>query len=246
MLKSQTIFVGALLAVSVMLVSCKKEPVVKEADGVYNGHEYVDLGLPSGLKWATCNIGATKPEDRGGYYQWGATKDVSNTLIYLDWDNCPFHSGTDMETGWIKYINSVRASYWSGTGEPDNIKVLDPLDDVAQVEWEGTWRMPTQEDWAELMNGDNCSWWWSTINGVDGMKVVSLREGYEGSWIFLPAAGTRKKGDHTDFGNVGYYWSSSLLKSEPQYACGAYFHSTNYDPCAAQRYAGNSVRAVSK
>ena len=143
----------------------------------------VDLGLS--VKWASCNLGASKPTECGGYYQWAGTTDVSDTSIYLYWDNCPYHTGSDKNTGWTKY--NTKSSY----GTVDNKPVLDAMDDAATVALGGKWRMPTDEEWTELLNTDNCSWTWTSIDGVNGYKVQSKKSGYTDNWIFLPAAGYR-------------------------------------------------------
>ncbi|MCQ2223941.1 MAG: hypothetical protein MJZ35_09170 [Bacteroidaceae bacterium] len=216
---------------------------------VINGHEYVDLGLS--VKWATCNVGASKPEDYGGYYQWAGTWDVWYEGIYLDFSNCPYHTGSNEQTGWTKYVPSNRSSYWSGTGNPDNKTVLDPSDDVASGIWKGTWRMPTYGEWTELLNTSYCSWTWTTINGINGYKVQSKRPGYTDNWIFLPAAGFRG-GDHLDgVGSYGLYWSSSLYTfSTPDHARQVLFDSSSINddhltPFLSYRFYGQSVRPVS-
>ena len=149
-------------------------------NGTANGHEYVDLGLPSGLNWATCNVGATKPEEYGNYYAWGETQprdDDDGTYTYGDY------------------------------GIVDNKTVLDPEDDAAAVNWGGAWRMPTKEEWQELIH--NCTWT-SVENyketGVNGCEV----KGWNGNSIFLPSAGYRSDGYLLFEGYYGHYWSSSL------------------------------------
>ena len=143
---------------------------------LHNGHEYIDLGLPSGLKWATCNVGATTPEGYGDYFAWGETeaKEVysSETHIY----------------------NS------SPTRLPLSV-------DAANANWGGTWRMPTGDEMEELMDTNNCTWEWTTQNGVNGYKVTSKTNGNS---IFLPATGRRENSNHNNEGSNGYYWSSSL------------------------------------
>lgn len=198
----------------------------------------VDLGLS--VCWATCNIGASKPEEYGGYYQWAGTKDVTDASIYLGWSNCPYHTGSSSSTGWTKYIPSDRSSYWSGSGSPDNKTVLDPEDDVAHVKLGGKWRMPTYEEWAELRN--NCTSEWTTLNGVKGRKFTSEKNGNS---IFLPAAGYRYSNYRNSAGSDGNYWSSSLNTDDPYDAYDLVFTSggvgTGYD----YRCLGRPVRPVS-
>ena len=144
----------------------------------------VDLGLS--VKWATCNLGASKPTEYGEYYQWAGTTDVSDTGIYLGLSNCPYHTGCVYDLGWTKY--NTNPSY----GTVDNKTVLESMDDAASVAFGEKWRMPTDEEWQELCNTDNCSWTWTTIDGVNGYKVQSKKSGYSDKWIFLPAAGYRR------------------------------------------------------
>lgn len=202
--------------------------------------EYVDLGLS--VKWASCNLGAFIPFDYyGGHYQWAGTKDVSDTDIYHYYKNGPYHTGSDRDSGWTKY--NTDESY----GTVDNKTVLESMDDAASVALGGKWRMPTDAEWSELMNTENCSWTWTTIDGVNGYKVQSKKPGYTDNWIFLPAAGRRLYGGLFDVKSDGYYWSSSLDTAHPN---GAYlmcfnsgdFHRNYY----GYRYCGFSVRPVSE
>ena len=203
--------------------------------------EYVDLGLS--VKWATCNLGASKPTEYGGYYQWAGTKDVSDTKIKLDWNNCPYHTGSDYDSGWTKY--NMNPSY----GTVDNKTVLEAMDDAASVAIGGKWRMPTDEEWTELRNTDNCSWTWTTIDGVNGCKVQSKKSGYTDNWIFLPAAGYRYEGRLKNVGSQGQYWSSSLCTGDLLYMYNAYemlFYSGYVGWFGIFRYHGLSVRPVSE
>ena len=196
----------------------------------------VDLGLS--VKWASCNLGASKPTEYGGYYQWAGTEDVSDTGIYLDVSNCPYHTGSDKYSGWTKYITE---SYY---GTVDNKTVLESMDDAASVALGGEWRMPTDEEWTELRNTGNCSWTWTTIDGVNGYKVQSKKSGYTDNWIFLPAAGYRCSDFLDDVGSDGYYWSSSLTTGNPSCAYIMSFLSGNFDRYYYYRYYGLSVRPV--
>lgn len=195
----------------------------------------VDLGLS--VKWASFNLGASTPAEYGGYYQWAGTKDVSDTGIYLDWSNCPYHTGSDRSSGWTKY--NTESSY----GPVDNKTVLETMDDAASVALGGKWRMPTFDEWEELLNTDNCSWTWMSIDGVNGHKVQSKKPGYTDNWIFLPAAGCRRNDDLDDVGFYGYYWSSSL---GTYHAYSIYFEWAVINGFVGFRYSGNSVRPVSE
>ena len=191
-------------------------------------YEAVDLGLPSGLKWANYNVGATKPEEYGGYYAWGETEEKEDySWKTYKWCNGSYNTLT-------KYCTD------SGIGTVDNKTVLDPEDDVAHVKWGGDWRMPTTEEQGELIG--NCTWEWTALNGVNGYKVT----GPNGNSIFLPAAGYRNGTDVSYSGNFGYYWSSSLYRGSSDGAYYLSFNGSNYDRGGNYRYFGRSVRPVSK
>ena len=190
-----------------------------------NGYEYVDLGLPSGLKWANYNVGATSPEDYGGYYAWGETEEKED----YSWETYKWCNGShDTMT---KYCTN------SSYGTVDNKTVLDPEDDVAHVKWGGDWRMPTKAEQDELRN--NCSWAWTTQNGANGYKVT----GPNGNSIFLPAAGYR---DGTGGrGHFSYYWSGSLSSNNSNNACSLGFYDGGWY-YISMRCSGLSVRPVCK
>ena len=196
----------------------------------------VELGLS--VLWASCNLGAYKPTEYGSYYQWAGTKDVSYYGICLDWGNCPYHTGSYHDSGWTKYNN--RYSY----GTVDNKTVLEAMDDAASVVLGGNWRMPTIDEWEELLNTDNCSWTWTSIDGVNGYKVQSKKSGYTDNWIFLPAAGNREAYGLYGVGSSGNYWSSTLnYTSNAHYM---YFYSDSFRRSYNSRYFGYSVRPVSE
>lgn len=193
-------------------------------------HEYVDLGLPSGTLWATCNVGANTPEGYGSYFAWGETspKEMYTWTTYK-WSGGSFNSLT-------KYC---RESYYGYNGFSDGKTELDPEDDAAYVNWGTSWRMPTTEQQQELVN--NCTWTWTTRNGVDGRLVT----GPNGNTLFLPAAGTYWSDTLNGAGAWGRYLSRTLDKSYSFYATYMYFTSDylqgyNYD----YRYEGYSVRPV--
>ena len=130
----------------------------------------------------------------------------------------------------------------SSYGTVDNKTVLDPEDDVAHVKWGGSWRMPTKAEQDELHN--NCTWIWTTQNGVKGYKVTSKSNGNS---IFLPAAGYRYVTGLDYSGSYGHYWSNSLGGSYSYNACYlSFFYSDYYDRSLNLRYFGQSVRPVSK
>ena len=195
-------------------------------DGAENGHAYVDLGLS--VKWATCNVGANAPEEYGDYFAWGET----TTKSTYSWSTYKYCNGS--YTTLTKYNNS------SSYGSVDNKTQLELSDDAAAVNWGGNWRMPTDAEMTELRN--NCTWTWTTQNGVNGYKVTSNSNGNS---IFLPAAGYRGNSDLNLAGSVGFYWSSSLYMGNPVRAYYVYFNSSNVDRYSeGGRYCGRSVRPV--
>jgi hypothetical protein len=186
------------------------------SQGGQDTHEAVDLGLPSGTKWASCNVGATKPEEYGGYYAWGETeeKEVYSQDAYMYYKNG-------------EYVNL--GSDISGTKY-----------DVAHVKWGGNWCMPTKDDIKELL--DNCTSEWTTLNGVNGRKFTS---NINGNSIFLPAAGYRWLGDLGYAGENGYYWSSTQNPDYSDGAYYLYFYSGNARwRYYLDRFSGQSVRPV--
>ena len=170
------------------------------ADHAPDGVEAVDLGLPSGLKWASCNVGTTTPEGYGNYYAWGEVKTKAN-YSWLTYK----YAKKDREK-LTKYCTNSTYGY---NGFVDNKNTMELGDDVAYATWGGTWRMPTNTEWSELLN--NCTWTWTTQNNVNGYLVKSNTNSNS---IFLPAAGCYKGTALNDAGSIGYYWSARLsLKS---------------------------------
>lgn len=188
------------------------------------GHEYVDLGLS--VKWATCNIGADKPEDSGDFFAWGETSPYYESLDPLVWKEGK-ERGYNVNSSSDKYNNrsavfgtkqpapaSTSAKY---SIETDAKKQLDPEDDAAHVNWGDNWRMPTMEECQELI--DNCTWEATIRNGVKGYEVKSKTNGNS---IFMPTAGTYVGISNTptiildDENNLeavlypGCYWSATL------------------------------------
>lgn len=197
----------------------------------------VDLGLS--VKWAACNLGASKIEEYGDFYQWAGSQDVSDTDIDLYIGNCPYHYGNSNTSGWTKYIPSGCESYWSGSGDPDNKTILDLVDDVAHVKLGGSWYMPTKEDFEELLN--NCNVELATYKGVNGRKFTSK---INGNSIFLPAAGSRIGKTLYNVGSVCSYWSSSLNKEVPYQAYELAFIADDAPVSSVSRYYGLSIRPV--
>jgi hypothetical protein len=195
--------------------------------------EAVDLGLS--VKWASFNVGASKPEDYGNYYAWGETETKTN----YSWFTYKYCNGSYNTL--TKYCDYSR---YGNNGYTDTKTTLTLEDDVAHVAWGGSWRMPTQAERNELNNSANCTWTWTTQNGVNGYLVTSKKTGHEGASIFLPAAGYRGGTSLDDVGSYGNYWSSSLRPYDPNYAWGVNFNSRGYGANSNSRYIGQSVRPV--
>ena len=159
--------------------------------------EAVDLGLS--VKWASFNVGATTPEEYGDYFAWGETEPKEN----YSWSTYKWCNGSSSTM--TKYCTKSTYGY---NGFTDNKTILDPEDDAATVNWGGSWRMPTKAEHDELRN--NCTWEWTTINGVYGRKATSQIVGYTSKWIFLPATGYRNETNLYGAGSRGDNWSSSL------------------------------------
>ena len=194
---------------------------------------FVDLGLPSGLKWAKCNVGATSETDYGNYYMWGSTE--PNTAEECNWANAPFNNGSDRFEK--KYFNAYKSEWLD---DNDNLK---PEYDAAYKATDGAARMPTQDEIRELLK--NTSKQWITDyngTGVNGMKFTSKTD--ETKYIFIPAAGYCNYGSVHSVGNISYFWSSSLFTSYANYAWYLGFDSDGYSMYYDYRYVGQSVRGV--
>ena len=200
---------------------------------VYNpAPQAVDLGLPSGIKWAGWNVGATSPEEYGDHFAWGEIrpKDSYSWNTYL-WEN---------SNGTLKRYNN-NPDY----GKVDDWDQLVSPDDAAYESYGGQWRTPTKADWEELRA--NCKWTWTNdynSTGVKGYIVSGKKSGYTGKSIFLPAAGAWSYTTYSDEGSFGHYWSSSLYTDNPFQGWAESFYSSDVELSGAYRYLGYSVRAV--
>ena len=197
--------------------------------------EYVDLGLPSGLKWAKCNLGAPKPSEPGDHYAWGETDPKAEyTWATYKWMQAgqseakyiTKYTIADGETGGIWYDSS-------GAFIGDNKTDLVAADDAATAKLGSPWRMPTIDEFQELI--DKCTWTWTTQDGVNGYQV----DGPNGNAIFLPA-GYLVIGSY----RAGYYWSSSLSTTESDCAYSLDLNSDRYFIARTYRYFGCTVRPV--
>ena len=206
-------------------------------------HEYVDLGLPSGTLWATCNVGADTPEGYGDYFAWGETEPKEVYSL----DTYKWYNHDDMY--FTKYNQDYSSGYYDETGNyvsvvtPDGKTELDPEDDAAYVNWGPSWRMPTHEQQRELV--EQCTWTWTTRNSVYGQQGT----GPNGNTIFLPAAGWHTNWNQNDSllceGSYGCSWSRTLypIVSDIAYILYSYSGSVDWSYPYA-RNVGCSVRAV--
>lgn len=193
--------------------------------GITIGQE-IDLGLPSGTKWAGWNVGASSPEEYGGYYAWSETEEKN----YYTHDSYQFYIGEDEDDNTIfAYIGSNI----SGTHF-----------DVARQKWGGSWRIPTKSEYDELIS--KCTWTWFQYKEVNGYKVT----GSNGSSIFLPAAGLRTgyESFDTEEGSYGYYSSATLYDDfngiSALYLCICTYYRNYYFDYYYNRCNGFSVRPV--
>jgi len=202
--------------------------------GTYNGHDYVDLGLPSGTMWATSNVEAGNAKGYA-YFAWGETETKST----YDWTTYKHRAGGDYPpTALTKYCYDQRFGFEFFT---DNLTVLEPEDDPATVHWGEGWRTPTIEEWKELK--DNCTCEWTTRNGING----GLFTAPNGNTLFLPAAGnydTPQAGGLLHYNETGRYWSSSLSTYVPHSADEIQIHHGGLGYGDFLRFLGCTIRAV--
>ena len=200
------------------------KPAVKPrpTTGTLNGYDWVDLGLS--VKWATQNVGASSPSDYGGYYAWGETRTKDN----YDWETC-FDCLDNEGKSWGTYRLGGQTRITATSGH-----------DTARENWGGSWRMPTNAEFEELLK--KCTWTWTSQGVHEGYKVT----GPNGNSIFLPAADWRYGTDRDNGGENGYYWSSTLSSSGSYYARYLYFCSSSHHTDYGSRRLGRSVRPVTE
>lgn len=208
--------------VAIVLCSCG-------GDEQSASQKYVDLGLPSGTKWATCNIGANSPKECGDYYAWGVTTKKN----YFGWGNYKWSKGDICDLEFTKYCTDKRH------GTRDFKSTLDPEDDVARVQLGENWRMPTPDEIRELFR--ECNWQLTDWDGVMGYNV----KGPNGNSIFLPFAGLSEDGGIVRRNDAGYYWSNSLYKRDAEKANNLFMTTTYINEDGDEwRCYGLSVRPV--
>ncbi len=222
------LFMGVSVWADDVLTFCVYDKCDKNGYTSNNGYEYIDLGLPSGIKWASCNIGAKKPEDYGNYYAWGEVTPKDD----YSWSTYKYANGSYFTL--TKYCNNAD---YGDNGFTDNKTTLDADDDAAHVNWGGNWRMPTSEEIDELLN--NCTWTYTGQNGVSGYVVASKTNSNS---IFLPEAGYHYDMSSND---ANLYWSSSLGDSYPNNAMTIHlFYSYSANSGSSSRSDGCVVRPV--
>ena len=243
-----------ILTAALFLMGCTLSVQAKRVKK--NDHAYVDLGLPSGTLWATCNVGASKPEEYGDYFAWGETKPKKKYTL----SNCIYV--TIKEEGGFNYVTKYNMSGYYG-GTIDSLLVLLPEDDVATANWGNGWRMPTKDEIVELKK-NTYAVWSDGYNGTDVRGVIFYKAKsaddkgeFVGSWppppyysvasdshVFLPAAGYRWADELNAVAKSGYYWSSSLHEDYEEIAHILYFHDREVALGDDGRYMGFPVRAV--
>ncbi len=218
---------------SVGMVSCDKD----ERNDVDNPNpvdeNWVDLGLPSGLLWAKCNLDANAPEEYGGLYAWGETQTKTN-YRWLTYRYCT------AENSIYEVLQTLTKYNYSDTyGTIDTLTVLEAMDDAASVNLGSGARTPTKEEWEELIANTTSEW--DTVNGVRGRTFTAAN----GNSIFLPAAGSILRTDLSGVNNSGLYWTSTLGSNSPSKAWGFYFHwALQGMDCENARSHGQSIRPV--
>lgn len=226
----------------VIMASCTKDPDNGGNGGgnngggnTYNGHEYVDLGLPSGTLWATCNVGADTPEGYGDYFAWAETTPKTT----YDWITYKYsnYDGNGSSYQFTKYCNDEEYGY---NGFTDGLTSLQPEDDAATVKWGTGWRTPTADELRELYQYTTNVW--TTQNGVKGRSFSASN----GQSIFLPATGKKLPEGLVSVGTYGDYWSSSLYNNSMirGSAYHLYAHSDKIYVDDIGRSVGMSVRPV--
>ena len=188
-------------------------------DGMENGHEWIDLGLPSGLKWAVMNVGATSPEGYGNYYAWGETEPQSSNRYY--WDTYKWYNGSD------NYAYDVyQGTSYTKYGSSDGKTTLEAEDDAASVNWGGAWRMPTKEECQELV--DNCYCVWTSnysSTGVAGYIVYKAKSSSDKGQVIkssaTPSGNYSLSDTHIFLPDAGYYYGSysNTYKSTGTFYC---------------------------
>lgn len=202
------------------------DTIIQTPQNIINGHEFVDLGLPSRLKWATCNIGAHKPEEFGKYFAWG--EEITKGAFTKD--NC----------------NTVKCRFFGSIIERNG-----NFTDTAKANWGSTWKLPSNQDFQELIV--NCKWVWTDINGVKGMKVIGPNSNW--IFLPAAGVYHDTECKHLDINGIPYgsYWSLTPINSDygraDSLGFGLSFNNNQdlrHQIYSSACYEGHSVRPVSK
>ena len=185
-------------------------------DNTVNGYEYVDLGLPSGTKWARCNVGATSSESAGSYFSWGEVAETN----YSE-DDC--------------YTYGISTYELTQYGIVKDYKLTAEYDAATSIMGTG-WKMPSKNQFRELL--DYCTWVWQ--ENPYGYKVI----GENGNSIFLPSTGYMTSGKSLSYKKEGYYWTSEIESNSSYYANAIYFSSGSRYIDTFYRERGRCIRAV--
>ncbi len=196
------------------LVSCSGT----EDENTVNGYEYVDLGLPSGTKWASRNVGAKNAESAGTFFAWGEVTESNYTEAECETYN---RSASDLSKAGIVQNLRLTAEY-----------------DAATHNMGAGWSMPSERHFKELV--ENCSWTWQ--DKPAGYKVIAKN----GNMIFLPATGYMESESNQNYPSQGFYWTSEMESNSTKNAIGFGFSSTNHETTSFYREIGRCVRAVTK
>ena len=198
----------------------------------HNGFEYIDLDLPSGTKWATCNVGADKETDYGLYFAFGETKGYSGftDAKKFNWGDYKFS---------VNGSNSKLAKY----NDTDGKKVLDLCDDAAHIHMGGRWHMPTKEQIIELKS-NTISDWVTNYNGSGVNGILFTSKSDTSKKLFLPASGCVSNFFSESAGKVCYYWSSSIYNNNDCYGFILNIRSALIFVALSNRNDGNTVRGV--
>lgn len=251
----EIIIVSAVITLAAIFQKCLRstddtvETVETTGTAEIAGHEYVDLGLPSGTFWATCNVGASKPSDVGAHYRWG---EIDSTDKYESDSDYKWYSSDSseredskyttqncLEREDSKYITKYCLDGNNAQGVRDNIRVLESCDDAATAAWGPEWRMPTKAEMQELVAG--CSWkWTSTYKRIHTWGLVGTSK-TNGNTIFLHVI---KDPDLDGCYGYGYYWTSSLSDEDSEKAYNLMFYRGEVYCNSYKRTTAQSVRAV--
>lgn len=215
-------------AIACVSVSCEKEQVNKLQ--IPESCEAVDLGLS--VLWASCNVGAKSEADPGAYFAWGETRDKK----FYGW-------GEEGQYKWGTYQTSLPTNgmtkYVNGEIGGDGINILKADDDAATKNWGSKWRMPTEDEFNELVDKSKCQWTWDEERKGYIIKGLATE-----NTIFLPAAGMRDLDELKEFDDSGYYWSSEVDHNESYRAVQLMFYSEEIMVGYYFRKTGACVRAV--